>query len=124
MTNVLYIAAGGAAGALARYWTAGGIQTLLGGAFPYGTLVVNVSGCLAMGFLYTLLFERLNLGVEWRAGLLIGFLGAYTTFSSFSIETLNLLEAGEQLRAGLNALLSVTLCLLACWAGLVLGRQI
>jgi CrcB protein len=100
------------------------VQLAFGGSFPLGTLVVNVSGSLIMGLLYVLLFERLDVGAEWRAALLIGVLGAYTTFSTFSIETLNLLEAGEVLKAGLNVILSVSLCLLACWAGMVAGRAL
>ena len=124
MNNVLCIAAGGAAGALARYWAASGVQVLLGSAFPYGILVVNVSGCLAMGFLYVLLADRFGAGSGWSAGLLVGFLGAYTTFSAFSIDTLKLFESGQQLQAALNVVLSVALCLLACWAGLVLGRAL
>jgi CrcB protein len=124
MNQVLLIAAGGAAGALARYWASKGTALLLGGEFPYGTLVVNVSGCLAMGFLYIYLVERGDFGAEWRAALLIGFLGAYTTFSSFSIETLNLVEAGHALPALMNVLLSLSLCLMSCWAGIIIGRAI
>jgi len=70
------------------------------------------------------MIERMDISVEWRAGLLIGLLGAFTTFSTFSIETLNLLEAGEQLKAGLNILLSVTLCILGCWLGMIVGRNV
>jgi CrcB protein len=124
MLNVVCIAVGGALGALLRFWTAGSVQLAFGGSFPLGTLVVNVSGSLVMGLLYVLLFERLDVGAEWRAALLIGLLGAYTTFSTFSIETLNLLEAGEVLKAGLNVILSVSVCLLACWAGMVAGRTL
>ena len=124
MLNILSIAAGGALGALLRFWTAGSVQLLFGGSFPLGTLVVNVSGSLAMGLLYVLLLERLNVGAEWRAALLVGLLGAYTTFSTFSIETLNLLETGEVAKAGLNVLLSVSMCLVACWTGMIVGRQL
>ncbi|MCG7929238.1 MAG: fluoride efflux transporter CrcB [Candidatus Thiodiazotropha weberae] len=124
MYQLLVIASGGAAGALFRFWVSSGVYGVLGRGFPYGTLAVNVLGSLVMGFLYVLFIERMAVSTEWRAGLLIGFLGAFTTFSTFSMETLNLLEQAEVLKAGLNVLLSVVACLLACWLGLVLGRQL
>ena len=124
MTQILAIAAGGAAGALLRYWTSVSVHSLLGQEFPYGTLTVNVVGSLLMGFLYILLVERMILSAEWRAVLLIGLLGAFTTFSTFSLETLNLFEQGEQIRAVMNIFLSVGLCLGAAWIGMLAGRQI
>jgi CrcB protein len=77
-----------------------------------------------MGIAYTLMIERFDVTPEWRAGIIIGFLGAFTTFSTFSIETLNLIEAGENLKAVFNIFLSVTLCVSGCWLGMILGRQI
>ena len=124
MTNFMFIAAGGATGALLRYWMSNSVYVLFGRAFPYGTLSVNVTGSILMGLCYVMLFERLDVGVQWRAGLMIGMLGAFTTFSTFSIETLNLLESGDQFRAVVNILLSVTLCIIGCWAGMVIGREI
>lgn len=124
MNQTLMIAAGGAAGALLRYWMSGGIYALLGRGFPWGTLVVNVLGSLAAGFLYVWLFERSSLGPEWRALLLVGLLGAFTTFSTFSIETLNLIEQGELAKAMLNIAGSLVLCLVAAWAGMLAGRQL
>jgi len=124
MTNLLFIAAGGATGALLRYGMSNSVHILFGRGFPYGTLSVNVTGSVLMGFLYIFLFERMDLGAEWRAGLMIGLLGAFTTFSTFSIETLNLLEAGEQVKAGINILLSVSLCIIGCWLGMVIGREL
>ena len=99
MARVLTIAAGGAVGAVLRYWVSSGTHALLGRGFPYGTLVVNVLGSFAIGFLFVLFLERMTLSGEWRAGILIGVLGAFTTFSTFSIETLNLLEEGAHLKA-------------------------
>ena len=107
-----------------RYVVSNGVHMLAGRAFPYGTLTVNVVGSLLMGILYILFVERLSLAAEWRAVLLIGFLGAFTTFSTFSIETYNLIENGEMLKAFLNILVSVTVCLLATWIGVVIGREV
>ena len=85
MTQTLAIAAGGAIGALLRFWASNGVYALLGRGFPYGTLVVNVLGSLAMGYLYIVMIERAALAPEWRAFALVGLLGAFTTFSTFSI---------------------------------------
>lgn len=124
MTQLLVIAAGGALGAVMRYGVSNAVYAITGRDFPYGTLAVNVAGSLLMGALYVLLIERLTYSVEWRAFLLIGVLGAFTTFSTFSIETLSLLEHGEHLRAMMNILLSVVLCLVAAWFGVLVMRQI
>ncbi len=122
--QALAIAAGGAVGALLRFWMSNGIYTLVGRTFPYGTLAVNVLGSLLMGLLYVLLVDKLVLGAHWRAALLVGLLGAFTTFSTFSIETLNLMEEGEPIKALLNVLLSVVLCLGAAWVGILAGRSL
>ncbi len=124
MNHLLLIATGGALGAVSRYLVSTGVHGLLGRDFPYGTLSVNVLGSLLMGFLYILLLERLDPGAHWRPLLLVGFLGAFTTFSTFSIETINLMEGGELFRAMLNVLASVSTCIVACWIGVILGRQL
>ena len=124
MSQVLAIAAGGATGALMRYWFSGAVYALLGRTFPYGTLAVNVLGSLLMGILYILFLERMTVSPELRAALLIGFLGAFTTFSTFSIETMNLIEQADYLKAGLNMVVSVLACVVACWIGLLIGRQL
>ncbi len=124
MTQTLSIAAGGAIGALLRFWVSTGVYQLLGRGFPYGTLAVNVIGSLIMGLLYVLMLERMTVGPELRGALLVGLLGAFTTFSTFSIETLNLVEQADYLKALLNVLLSVLACLVAAWVGVTLGRQL
>jgi len=123
MNQILLIAGGGALGAVLRFLFSGWVYGVLGRDFPYGTLVVNVIGSLLMGLFFALLVERLVSGPEWRALLMVGLLGAFTTFSTFSIETFNLLEDGELFKAFSNVLLSVVLCLLSAWAGVILGRQ-
>jgi len=122
--QLLAIAGGGALGAVLRFAIASNIYRWLGRDFPYGILVVNVIGSLLMGLLFALIVERGVLPVEWRGALMIGFLGALTTFSTFSMETIILLESGEPAKAGLNILLSVVLCLGVTWFGLVFGRQL
>lgn len=124
MSQLLAIAGGGALGALLRFWVANGVYALAGRGFPYGTLAVNVLGSLLMGACYVWFIERLSLGAEWRAFVMVGLLGAFTTFSTFSIETLNLLEAGDLFKATLNAVLSVVICVAAAWLGLSMGRQL
>ncbi len=106
-----------------RFWVSSGVYSLTGRGFPYGTLVVNVLGSLLMGFLYVFLMERMSSSPELRAALLIGLLGAFTTFSTFSMETLNLIEQADYMKAGLNMVISVLACVTAAWAGLIIGRQ-
>jgi CrcB protein len=122
--HILAIALGGSIGAVLRYLASTGLHLLVGRGFPYGTLLVNVLGSLIMGLLYVLLVERLAVGVEWRAVLLIGMLGAFTTFSTFSMETFALFEDGENIKALLNIILSVSLCLVAVWLGVTTGRRL
>ena len=124
MTQILAIALGGSIGAVMRFLMSSGIHHYLGRGFPYGTLLVNVLGSLLMGVLYELFLQRLSVSVELRSMLLIGILGAFTTFSSFSLETINLIEQGDIIKACLNVFLNVILCVFAAWAGLLLIRQI
>ena len=124
MIQLIAIAVGGAAGALLRFWVSTGVYGWLGRGFPWGTLAVNLLGSLAIGVLYVLFMERMNVTPELRAGLLIGLLGAFTTFSTFSLETLNLIQGAELVKAGLNILLSVSACVLATWLGVLMARSL
>ncbi|MEZ5540640.1 MAG: fluoride efflux transporter CrcB [Pseudomonadota bacterium] len=124
MNQLLAIAAGGALGALLRYWTSVSVHGRFGTAFPWGTLTVNVLGSLLMGFLYIWLIERTAAAPALRAFLMIGLLGAFTTFSTFSIETLNLLETGQAGRALANVLVSVIVCIFAAGLGVFAARQL
>ncbi|WP_303900898.1 fluoride efflux transporter CrcB [Thiohalomonas denitrificans] len=123
MSQALAIAGGGAIGALLRFWVSGWVYNALGRGFPWGTLAVNVIGSLAMGWCFIWLVERSILAPEWRAFLMVGILGAFTTFSTFSIETIHLLEGGEPLKAFGNVAFSAVLCVAAAWAGVLAGRQ-
>jgi len=122
--QLLAVAVGGAVGSVLRYLVSTGVHAVAGRTFPYGTLAVNVIGCLVMGLLFVLLVERLSGTTIWRAGILIGLLGGFTTFSAFSIESFNLIEQGELMKAGLNVLASVLLCIGATWIGVIVGRQL
>ena len=121
--NLVLIAVGGACGAVMRFGISSGVAALFGRGFPLGTLIVNVVGSLLIGMLYVLLTERVVAGAGMRALLVVGFLGALTTFSAFSIETLQLIEGGEPLKAMANVAANVVLCLAACWLGLISVRQ-
>lgn len=117
--NYLWIGLGSALGGMARYGCSGLAARYIGAAFPWGTLIVNVSGSLVIGFLAALAVAdgRLLISPDARAFLMIGLCGGFTTFSAFSIETLNLARDGDWLWAGANVVLSVVLCLLAVWLG-------
>ncbi len=120
----LAVAGGGALGALARFGVSALVAPLAGTRFPLATLVINVSGCIAMGVLYVLIVERAALPPEWRNFLMIGFLGAYTTFSAFSLDALALWQNGHPALAALYVGLSVMLCLAGTLGGLLLTRSL
>ena len=126
LANSLAVAVGGALGSLARYWLAELLATMGLVDFPWATLFANVSGSFVIGFVATLTGPdgRLLVAPEWRLFWLVGICGGYTTFSSFSLQTLNLAQDGDWLRAGLNVAGSVVLCLLGVWLGYAAGLLI
>ncbi|HEC75536.1 MAG TPA: fluoride efflux transporter CrcB [Methylophaga aminisulfidivorans] len=124
MYQLIAIAAGGAIGSILRFLVSNGVYRIFGKDFPYGTLSVNVLGSFLMGLLFILFVEREIVSVELRSAVLVGLLGAFTTFSTFSIETITLLEDGELIKAMVNVVLSVVVCITATWIGLNIGRQL
>lgn len=120
--QLIAIAAGGALGAVFRFLVSSGVHSWLGRSFPFGTLTVNVGGSLFIGLLYVLFHERLEVATHWRALLMVGMLGAFTTFSTFSLETFELLDQGQLLKAVLNVTLNVLLCITAAWVGILMAR--
>lgn len=124
MVYYMAIALGGACGAMSRYWLSGQMEKLNNTAFPLGTFSVNLIGSLLMGLFAVLLLEKLNLSEPWRPLILVGFLGAMTTFSTFSIEALQLLQQGNFSTALFYIAFSVAACLLAVWVGMQLARLI
>jgi CrcB protein len=127
-TAILYcwIALGSAIGGVARYWCSGVAARLFGETFPWGTLLVNVTGSFIIGFFATLTGPdgRIFAGSTMRQFVMMGLLGGFTTFSSFSLQTLSLAQNNQWLAAGGNILASVMLCLLAVWLGHLLAHSI
>jgi len=119
MLDYLWIALGGALGSVARYWVSGAVAQRFGETFPLGTLVINITGSLAIGFFATLTDPdgRVLASPSFRRFFMVGICGGYTTFSSFSLQTLNLARDGQWLGAGLNTLGSMAGCLIAVWLG-------
>ena len=124
MKALLFVALGGALGAVLRYSISSGIYHWFGRSFPYGTLVVNILGSLAIGLLSILLLEKFNVSQELKLGLVVGVLGALTTFSTFSMDTIILLEQGLIQKALLNILLNVVVCIGAAWVGVQWAKSL
>ena len=123
MLKLLMLAGAGSLGCLARYGLTGLVQRLAGSAFPYGTLVVNVLGCLLFGLVWGILEKRVGLGVHWRLLVLTGFLGSFTTFSTFTFESMKLLENGAWALAFANVTGQVLAGLVMVYLGLQLGKS-
>jgi CrcB protein len=119
MGTYILVAIGSTIGGTLRFWLSGLIANAVGQTFPWGTLVINITGSFAIGFFATLTGPdgRVFVPGQWRQFFMIGVCGGYTTFSSFSLQTLNLAQDGEWLWAGLNIALSVVLCLFGVWLG-------
>lgn len=126
MVNILLVFLGSGLGGVARLLLSGLVATRVGETFPWGTLVVNVTGSFAIGLFATLTGPdgRVFAPPLFRQFFMLGVCGGYTTFSSFSLQTLNLMESGEWFRAGANAVLSVVLCLLGVWLGHVMAMAL
>jgi CrcB protein len=124
MMTYLWIAVGGALGSMARYFVSSSFARATGEAFPWGTLVVNVTGCVLIGVLATVAGPdgRFEVDPDIRQFLLIGVCGGYTTFSSFSLQTLNLVRGGETAAALGNIAVSVFACLVGVWIGATIGQ--
>ncbi|MBT3204375.1 MAG: fluoride efflux transporter CrcB [Gammaproteobacteria bacterium] len=122
MTVYLAIALGGSLGAVSRYWVSSKTYLWVGTEFPYGTLMVNVSGSLVMGFLAIVLSEKIELPEEVKFALLVGFLGSYTTFSTFALDALQAIQNGALLKVAVYILISVFGSLLGVWMGYLGAR--
>ncbi len=120
--NLFILACAGALGTVARYVLGGWVNQSSHSSFPFGTFVVNAAGCLAIGFLGTLADEKQILSPDVRAILFLGFLGAFTTFSSFAYETWVLMKDGNWVFAGLNILGSLLVCFVVLYVGVVVAR--
>ena len=124
MQKYFFIALGGSLGSIARYWVGSTVSGRLGTRFPYGTFVINVSACIIIGFALTFLGKRADLNPAWRFLIPVGFVGAYSTFSTFEWETLSTLRTGAFALAAFYALISLILGLAAVWCGSMIAEVI
>jgi len=122
LQKYFFIAVGGALGSLARYLVGVAVTDRMGSKFPYGTFVINITACLIIGFSLVFLGRRAELSAAWRFLIPVGFVGAYSTFSTFEWETFSNLQTGAFLTASLYVVLSIVLGLAAVWCGVLLAR--
>jgi len=120
----LLIGIGGGLGSILRFWLGSYIGSRMGTRFPYGTFVINITGSFLIGLVFALLTVRTQWSPNWRYLIPIGFIGGYTTFSTFEFETMRLVQNGQMLMATLNVTLSVAVGFVGVWAGMVAGRVI
>ncbi len=124
MKQVLLVFIGGGLGSAARYGLSGAVHRTLGSQFPYGTMTVNVIGCFLIGLLLSLSTDRSVIGPDLRLFLALGFLGGFTTFSSFSYETIQLFRDGQNFNALANVFSTTLICLSGTWIGSIVGKQL
>jgi CrcB protein len=120
----IIVGIGGALGSVLRFWVGSYIGGRMGSRFPYGTFVINVTGSFLIGMILTILAEKTQWSANWRYLIPIGFIGGYTTFSTFEYETFRLFQDGQMLSAVLNVTLSVVVGFVGVWAGTAAGRSI
>lgn len=124
MSEIIAIALGGALGALSRFWAVNLTSLWIGDEFPYGILIVNILGSFAIGIVFVFFVERAILPIAWRSAVMIGFLGAFTTFSTFSLQALGLLEAGRLMAASVYIVSSLLICIMAVAFGMFIARLV
>jgi|SRR5262245_20347367 len=124
MYKIFLIGTAGLAGTLARYWMSAWGDRWWGGSFPFGTLIVNLFGCLAIGFLFHATEEKYLIDPAVRSAVLVGFLGGFTTFSSFAIQSFNLVRDGEIFLASANILVSNVVGFVLVWVGYTISRAV
>ena len=124
LSKYLYIAVGGALGSMARFWVGSAVASRLGTKFPYGTFVINITACAIIGFSLTFLAKRTDLNPAWRFLVPVGFVGAYSTFSTYEWEALSTLRSGAFSMAALYAFSSLFLGLVAVWCGVLIAEMI
>jgi CrcB protein len=124
LQKYLWIGLGGALGALSRYWVGAAVTDRLGAKFPYGTLIINVTACVIIGFSLAFLGRRVDVNPAWRYLIPVGFVGAYSTFSTYEWDTISLMRGGAFWAAAIYSVGSLVLGLAAVWVGIALGERV